>query len=170
MSRLEFPGIIGVYDCFQEDRSLYLMLEYALNGDLAKFMSRVKLGHSAKVHYIAQLVSTLEYLRSSNIVHRDLKPENLLLDENFNLKLADFGSAKILTPPVEKLTLRKGHSASRVEMLAADRTQNVFAQQDELLVGTEAYISPEAINSRNAQFESDLWSLGVIIWQLFDSN
>ena len=117
------------------------------------------------------MIHILEYLRAENILHRDIKPANFLVDENFDLKIADFGSAIVHHRP--KLTLKKTNSVSVCDQIKAERSQDLFKYQDEDLVGTEAYISPEAIQTNQFEkvcFESDLWSLGVIIWQLFSST
>lgn len=73
-----------------------MVLEYALHGNLGDFIKTNKLSFEAKVFYVAQIVSILEYLRFEQVVHKDLKPENLLLDQSWNLKLADFGSSKLV--------------------------------------------------------------------------
>lgn len=93
LGALDHPGVIRCFDTFEEGKNVHLVLEYALNGDFMSFMRTHKLDYDAKVFYIAQMVSILEYLRSEKVIHRDLKPENLLLDEQWNLKLADFGTA-----------------------------------------------------------------------------
>lgn len=89
------------------------MLEYALNGDLFSFVKNTALSYDAKVFYIAQMVAILGYLREEGVVHRDLKPANFLIDEDWNLKIADFGSA--LTGVRSKLGLTKTMSASEFE-------------------------------------------------------
>lgn len=73
------------------------------NGDLHNFIDRFKkipdlcgLGKDLSRLYMSQMINAIEYLQSKNIVHRDLKPLNVMLDENFNLKLIDFGDAKIV--------------------------------------------------------------------------
>ena len=117
------------------------------------------------------MVSILAYLREAGVVHRDLKPANFLLDENWNLKVADFVSAQ--THANVNLKLHKINSASEFEQNSAERSQDLFKYSDDNLVGTEAYISPEAIQANSFEkvsYESDLWSLGVIIWQLFSSK
>ena len=94
MKTLDHPGVINIYDNFQEGgRDFQLVLEYALHGDLHSFIKSNILSYEAKVFYIAQMVEILDYLRDEEVVHRDLKPSNFLLDENWNLKIADFGSA-----------------------------------------------------------------------------
>ena len=70
------------------------------------------------------MVSILGYLREENIVHRDLKPANFLVDENFNIKIADFGSAKRASS--SHLPLGKFDYASDVESVSSDRHQNTF--------------------------------------------
>ena len=90
-----------------------MVLEYALNGDFASFIKTHKLDYEAKVFYMAQMIEILDYLREQNIVHRDLKPANLLLDENWNLKLADFGSAEVKAQ--KRLKVKKALSASECE-------------------------------------------------------
>ena len=98
---------------FQEGGNYQLVLEYALHGDFQSFIKANKLDYDAKVHFMAQMVAVLDYLRSKGVVHRDLKPANWLIDQDWNLKLADFGSAKVRK--LTKLKLKKVRSAAEYE-------------------------------------------------------
>ena len=114
----------------------------------------------ARQFYAASIVSILDFLRKKNVVHRDLKPANLLLNENFQLVLGDFGSARYVTankeggvlPTTEKTSLRT----------------SLFENSSSGPSGTTDYIAPEAIDSTEVSFAADYWALGVIIWQLFN--
>jgi serine/threonine protein kinase len=90
---LNHPNIIKLYDFFNDDINVYMILEYAANGNLFKHIKIKGKGLTEKDAFLLffQALVGLEVLHSADIIHRDLKPENLLLDEKFNLKLCDFG-------------------------------------------------------------------------------
>lgn len=94
MTTLKHPGIIEMKSAWMEQGNYYLLFDYALNGDLSGFLrEQGELDFSMAQYFSAQLVNTLAFLRSQNIVHRDLKPANVLLNEKWQTKLADFGTA-----------------------------------------------------------------------------
>jgi len=85
-------------DCtFQDDDNLYFLMEYASKGSLSRLIKTVKpLPYETCRFFIAEIVLALEYLHELNICHRDIKPENILLDEDFHIKICDFGEAKVV--------------------------------------------------------------------------
>lgn len=104
-------------------------------------------------------------------MHRDLKPANLLMNERWQLVLADFGTSKVLKD-IEignPLGIKKSISANNMN---ADKQRTLLESQEQEFVGTEEYISPEALDksSREVTFAMDLWSFGVIIWQIFSKT
>lgn len=87
-----------IYHTFTDDEYLYIVLEYVPNGMLSEKLHLFDDGFPKHIvkFYAAQLVLTIEYLNSQNIAHRDIKPGNIMLDENYNMKLIDFGEAKVV--------------------------------------------------------------------------
>jgi 3-phosphoinositide dependent protein kinase-1 len=129
---------------------LDFVLELAPGGDLFKYVSRYgKIKPRAIVYYMAQLVDALEYMHGLGILHRDLKPENLIFDAKMQLKVTDFGTAKLLD--------------SNSDEEKQKRVKGTFC-------GTAQYVSPEVIAGEEQSFASDLWGLGCIIYQLFTSK
>ncbi|XP_037950154.1 3-phosphoinositide-dependent protein kinase 1 [Teleopsis dalmanni] len=93
------PGFVNLSCTFQDDFRLFFVMNYAKNGDLLPCINKFgSFDVDCSRHYAAELVLACEEMHSRNIIHRDLKPENILLDENMHTLIADFGSAKILTP------------------------------------------------------------------------
>lgn len=142
---------------FTDSENLYLVIDYALNKDLSSFLSNTRKSYTSidnlclglhnytvRKYYVSQLVCIIEYLRSKRIVHRDLKPANLLLNEKWQLVLADFGTAKVLNELVipNPLSLKKANSCINISQV--DLIEENEPEQEP--VGTEAYISPEAID------------------------
>lgn len=152
LDRMDHPGIAKLFFTFQDEHNLYMGLELCPHGELFDQIYQRKeqnqLDPSFAKHYAAEIVTILEYLRNQGVVHRDLKPENLLLDAERHLKLIDFGSARSTDLPlVQALTKRW------------ERRRSSF-------VGTADYVSPEVLEGRSVSPETDLWSLGCIVYQL----
>lgn len=139
--------LIKLYCTFQDYERLYFVMTYAENGDLLTYMLHHPLSLKSVRTYTLQLVSALEHMHRLHIVHRDLKPENILLNRVMDILITDFGSAQLNADGV-------GDSV------------NANADRRNSFVGTAQYVSPEMLKNKSATNKSDLWALGVIIYQL----
>ncbi|GAA5892487.1 hypothetical protein JCM6882_005628 [Rhodosporidiobolus microsporus] len=137
LSLLRHPHIIKLYDVISTPTDIIMVIEY-LSGELFDYIvRRGKMPEDEARRFFQQIMSALEYCHSHNIVHRDLKPENLLLDENLNVKIADFGLSNIM---------RDGD----------------FLKTS---CGSPNYAAPEVISGKlYAGPEIDIWSCGVILY------
>ncbi|KAJ3682686.1 hypothetical protein LUZ60_012913 [Juncus effusus] len=142
LRRINHPNIISLYDSIEEPDRIYLILEYCRGGDLYMYIQRHgRVPEATAKHFMSQLASGLKILRDNSVVHRDLKPQNILLlssDESSVLKIADFGFAKVL----------QTHGMA------------------ETLCGSPLYMAPEVMQVQRYDAKADLWSIGVILFQL----
>ncbi|CAK7268068.1 serine/threonine protein kinase [Sporothrix epigloea] len=153
----EHPGIVRLYYTFQDEQSLYYVLDLCSGGELLGILKRTgTFDVECTRFYGAQILDAIRYMHSRGIIHRDLKPENVLLDENMHVKITDFGTAKILPDPRDQ-TADSGLGGS-------------FSSQGDSrsasFVGTAEYVSPELLMDKSASKASDLWAYGCIIYQL----
>ncbi|XP_055324415.1 phosphorylase b kinase gamma catalytic chain, skeletal muscle/heart isoform isoform X4 [Sitodiplosis mosellana] len=139
------PYIIELQDVFESDAFIFLVFELCRNGELFDYLTSVVTLSEKKTRYIMrQIFEGVDYIHSNSIVHRDLKPENILLDDNFNVKITDFGFAKVL-----------------------DNNDKLFD-----LCGTPGYLAPETLKcsmwekSPGYSKEVDIWACGVIMFTL----
>lgn len=94
MYSLNHPGIIKLYNHFEDEFSIYFVLEYAEKGELYKMLMKnhnKRFDEGTAAIYISQVVSAIQYIHSQNVIHRDIKPENILIGKDVEIKLADFG-------------------------------------------------------------------------------
>jgi 5'-AMP-activated protein kinase catalytic alpha subunit len=92
LRRTRHPNIIQLYDIIETKKQLFLIMEYATNGELFDYIvKKQKLSEKESCRFFQEILSGIEYIHKLAIVHRDLKPENLLLDFNNSLKIIDFG-------------------------------------------------------------------------------
>ncbi|XP_064459520.1 phosphorylase b kinase gamma catalytic chain, skeletal muscle/heart isoform-like isoform X1 [Ornithodoros turicata] len=139
------PHIIELRDVFESTTFIFLVLELCKNGELFDYLtSVVALSEKKTKSIMKQLFEAVAEIHSKNIVHRDLKPENILLDDNYNIKLTDFGFA---------IRLKEGETLSE-------------------LCGTPGYLAPELLKA--SMYEGapgygrqvDIWACGVIMYTL----
>ena len=139
MRMADHPHIIKLHDVLESSRHIYIVLEYAPNGELFDYLVKNKcFTEDVAIDIFRQIIYALEYLHQHNICHRDLKPENILLDKNNRIKLADFGFAR---------WMREGVAITSC--------------------GSPHYAAPEVI--RGLEYDgkaADIWSAGVILFAL----
>ena len=93
----DHPGIVRLYYTFQDERSLYFVLDLASNGELLGVLKSIgTFDEECTRFYGAQILDAIDYMHSRGVLHRDLKPENVLLDSHMHVKITDFGTGKIL--------------------------------------------------------------------------
>ncbi|XP_068629667.1 aurora kinase C-like [Battus philenor] len=136
--RLRHPNILRMYGYFHDEKRIYLILEYAKHGALYKLLKdHERLDERTAAIYIRDLAKALIYCHSKKIIHRDIKPENLLIGHNYELKIADFGWS-VHSPSSRRMTL----------------------------CGTLDYLSPEMIEGKPHNYTVDIWSMGVLCYEL----
>ncbi|EON67507.1 AGC/PDK1 protein kinase [Coniosporium apollinis CBS 100218] len=153
----DHPGIVRLYYTFQDERSLYFVLDLASGGELLGFLKKMgTFDEECTRFYGAQILDAIGYMHSRGVIHRDLKPENVLLDSQMHVKITDFGTAKILD-----MKRPNGSGA-----MAGDPMDGADTDRAVSFVGTAEYVSPELLTDKNACKASDLWAFGCIIYQL----
>jgi 3-phosphoinositide dependent protein kinase-1 len=155
----EHPGIVRLYYTFQDERSLYFVLDLASGGELLGVLKKMgSFDMECTRFYGAEILDSVAYMHSRGVIHRDLKPENVLLDRDMHVKITDFGTAKILQDP--KI------NGSGSQEAPGDPTDGAETDRAVSFVGTAEYVSPELLRDKNACKASDLWAFGCIIYQL----
>ena len=161
----EHPGIVRLYYTFQDETSLYYVLDLCNGGELLGVLKKTGTFDIDCVRfYGAQILDAIHYLHSRGVIHRDLKPENVLLDDQMHVKITDFGTAKLLKDPrapKEANPIDQGGSSN-----PSQREDNDDGRAASF-VGTAEYVSPELLTHKSAGKASDLWAFGCIIYQLF---
>ncbi|KAK9300070.1 hypothetical protein QLX08_007113 [Tetragonisca angustula] len=138
-THLRHPNILKMYGYFHDDKRIYLILEYAPNGELFKELNaqpKKRFDEIRTATYISQLADALKYCHSKKVIHRDIKPENLLLGIKGELKMADFGWS-VHAPSSRRTTL----------------------------CGTLDYLPPEMVAGKTHDHTVDLWGLGVLCYE-----
>ncbi|KAL7624735.1 serine/threonine protein kinase [Parahypoxylon ruwenzoriense] len=158
----EHPGIVRLYYTFQDENSLYYVLDLCNGGELLGVLKKTGTFDVECARFFgAQILDAIEYMHSRGVIHRDLKPENVLLDDQLHVKITDFGTARLLSDP------RAPQPPPRIEDTGtSSRGKDQDDSRAASFVGTAEYVSPELLTNKNACKASDLWAFGCIIYQL----
>ncbi|CAN1771914.1 CBL-interacting serine/threonine-protein kinase 14 [Linum perenne] len=142
MRRLHHPNVVRIFEVLATKSKIYFVMEYAKGGELFTKIAKGRFSEALSRKYFQQLITSIGYCHDRGVFHRDLKPENLLLDENLNLKVSDFGLSAV-------------H-----EQIQADGLLHT-------LCGTPAYVAPEILAKKGYDgAKVDIWSCGVILFVL----
>ncbi|HET6845837.1 MAG TPA: serine/threonine-protein kinase [Anaerolineales bacterium] len=144
IASLEHPAIVPVYDVGEEDGVPYFVMRYMPGGSLTQWIEKGKFSLEDAARIIERLSSALAYAHKVGLIHRDLKPDNILFDNNGDPFISDFGVAKI-----------------------TDSSTNMTGSG---IIGTPAYMSPEQAQGEKVDNRSDIYGLGVIIFQMLSGH
>ena len=137
-SRISHPNIVQLLYVYESKNSFDLVMEYASQGSLFEYIRKNKhLSEELSFSIFIQVVNAIYFLHKNNLIHRDIKPENLLLFKNNVVKLCDFGWC---------VSLNGGQRGT--------------------FCGTTEYMAPEMVNQKEYSKEIDIWSLGVLLYEM----
>lgn len=140
MYKLNHPHIVKLVNHFEDDDSFCLVMNYAAKGQLFTYLKKAgRFDQKSAAQYLRETINALQFLHSFKppIIHRDIKPENILLDENFRVKLADFGWSNYVNDDERKT-----------------------------YCGTAEYLAPEMLYKTGHDTSVDVWSVGVLMFEL----
>ncbi|MGE5733817.1 MAG: serine/threonine protein kinase, partial [Acidobacteriota bacterium] len=147
LSKLSHPNIIAVHDFDSQDGIDYLIMEYVTGQTLSARLHTGPLTQEEVVNIGSQIAAAVQEAHDENIIHRDLKPQNVILTPKGQVKVADFGLATIIFPVV-------GTAAN----------SNVAHERE--ISGTLPYMPPEQLGGEPADFRSDIYSTGAVLYEL----
>jgi len=144
IKRLDHPNVIKVNQIIDTEKVFYIIMEYASNGDLFHRLDLGRMDENETRDNFLQILAAVRYCHETqNVIHRDLKPDNVLFDDQYNVKIADFGLSEEFIPG-EKL--------------------NTFC-------GTPEYMAPEVFKGQKFDGPKvDVWSLGVMLYEMLTAT
>ena len=143
LSKLKHPNIINCYEFHLENDKFYIIMEYGEGGDLFNKINEQKnknkyFEEKEIIEWFIEICEGIKYIHKNKIIHRDLKPSNIFLTKNNKIKIGDFGIAKLLN----------------------------YESKVKTMIGTKFYLSPEIMKNKDYDYKSDIWSLGIILYEL----
>ncbi|MEM7010127.1 MAG: serine/threonine-protein kinase [Verrucomicrobiota bacterium] len=149
MAALSHPNIVTIHDFGETDADhCYLIMEFVDGLDLHQLIQRGELNQQRSLEIVSKVCDALEYAHRQGYVHRDLKPANILISKDGEVKLCDFGLAKVVAPE------------------EANAAPQPTLTQIGSIMGTPDYSSPEQLDGREVDHRADLYSLGVIVYEM----
>ncbi|MBN8640069.1 MAG: protein kinase [Anaerolineae bacterium] len=141
IARLEHPHIVPLHDYWRDPDGAYLVMRWLRGGSLRDALDKGAFEPRAAVLLLDQIAEALAFAHRANVIHRDIKPGNILLDEDGNAYLTDFGIAKDLNLPTSQT-------------------------ESNVILGSMDYISPEQARSESVTPRTDIYSLGVTLYEI----
>ena len=155
-SALNHPNILTIHEFGTQDGANYIVSEFVDGVTLRKRMSEGRLPLHEAIEIGLQVASALRAAHEAGIVHRDIKPENIMIRRDGIVKLLDFGIAKLMMPIADPA--------------AGGEAQTLFQTAPGLIVGTAYYMSPEQARGIAVDGRTDIWSLGVVIYEMLSGR
>ena len=148
-SALNHPNILTIFDFGERDQCQFSVTEYVEGETLRQQMVTGRMSLRSILDICVQIASALAAAHDAGIVHRDVKPENIMLRRDGLIKVLDFGLAKLTNSAIHNL-----------------ETSTQVDTSPGMIIGTVQYMSPEQLRGQNVDARTDIWSLGVILYEM----
>ena len=152
-SSISHPNVAHIYEFSQSDGRYFLAMEYVPGETLRELIEKRAIDAAGAVEIALQIAAALAAAHKIGIVHRDIKPENVMVTEDGLVKVLDFGISKLTVQTPETSKFQTEH-----QIAPDDKT--------DVLKGTVAYMSPEQLSGKPVDERTDLWSLGVVFYEM----
>jgi len=156
LASLHHPHVASIFGLEQHEEIRFLTLELVPGEDLARRLAKGPLPGEDAVHIAAQIATAIEAAHEMGIVHRDLKPSNVMLTPDGEAKVLDFGLAKAVEKEASDSSLNLSHSPTLTGLMT----------EANVILGTAAYMSPEQARGKKVDKRADIWSFGVILFEM----
>lgn len=145
ISFLKHPCIIQVYDYFEDNTGMYLVMEFFEGVQLDEYILKKRglIPHNEAIQIMTKLLDGLDHAHSKGVIHRDIKPANILIDSSGNIKIIDFGVAELI-----------------------DEEENLAKTMLKQASGSPYYMSPEQILCKRQDFRTDIYSSGLVLYYM----
>ncbi|HXB72548.1 MAG TPA: protein kinase, partial [Candidatus Acidoferrales bacterium] len=153
--RLNHPNIVTIYGIGEEDGVHFIAMEYIHGKTLAQSIPRNGMPAAGAARYAAQIAGALAKAHAAGVIHRDVKPANIMITEDGLVKVLDFGLAKL---------------GSTVPGWEPDSPVSTAATQAGVILGSAAYMSPEQASGRPVDARSDVFSLGLVLYEMLSGR
>jgi len=166
LAKLNHPHIVTLYESGQADGLFYFLMEFVDGVNLRQLLNAGRIAPKEALAIVPQICDALQFAHDRGIVHRDIKPENILLGKDGQVKIADFGVAKIVARASSTCPQPTG---SETAATATGGTPVVQSTQTEpgVVLGTPQYMAPEQVsNPLEVDHRADIYSLGVVFYQM----
>ncbi|MCU1253951.1 MAG: hypothetical protein JWM83_250 [Candidatus Angelobacter sp.] len=157
-SALNHPNIITIYESDSHNGVAFIAMEYIRGSSVAELLRERPLGDAEAIAYATQIADALAKAHAAGIIHRDLKPGNVMVTEDGLVKVLDFGLAKLET-------VAKGATAGKGSAPSPAETASLLSMPGTTL-GTLSYMSPEQARGEPADARSDIFSFGVVLFEM----
>ncbi len=156
-SSLNHPNVVQIYEIDKDQGVTFIVLEYVSRQTLRARLRGGLLSPNESVEIALQVAGALTAAHGARIIHRDIKPENIMFTAEGHVKVLDFGLAKLESGPANK-----NHFA--------DTTISKAHSEPGLMIGTVSYMSPEQVRGQSLDSRTDLWSLGVVLYEMINGH
>src|ERR1043165_9682527 len=154
VARLDHPNICTVYRFEEADGHSFIVMQYVEGETLDRFLQNKQPGLDGLIGLAVQTASALAEAHAHGIIHRDVKPQNIMVTPSAQVKVLDFGLAKLVQP----------------QRLFGAAELSSHSQQLGLILGTVAYMSPEQLRGERLDYATDIFSFGTVLYQMLDGR
>jgi serine/threonine protein kinase/tetratricopeptide (TPR) repeat protein len=150
-ARLEHPNICAIYEVGQQDNISFIVMQYVEGETLASRIQGKPLQLGDTLDLTIQIADALSAAHSQGVIHRDIKPQNIIINSHGQLKVLDFGLAKVI---------------KRGELLDGEADTEVLLSAPGMIMGTPAYMSPEQVRGETLDARTDIFSFGSVLYEM----